>query len=102
MLAEAFTELVVLSHRRWPWVWQRPQHLISRIGATVDTTFVEEPMPVEGCAAPRLVHERADGVRRMWLEVDGTDHWVGFDDERAEGYVDALRRQLPPRPGRVV
>jgi hypothetical protein len=24
-------DLVVLSHLRWYWVWQRPQHLISRL-----------------------------------------------------------------------
>ena len=35
--------LVVFSHLRWDFVYQRPQHLISRLAATRQVVFVEEP-----------------------------------------------------------
>ena len=47
-------DLVVLSHLRWPWVWQRPQQLISRLAparaaAGGRTWFVEEPVERRRC-----------------------------------------------------
>src|SRR3954468_7017806 len=65
-------DLVVLSHLRWDWVWQRPQHLISRIGRGRRTWFVEQPVHAE-VSAPRLRHVQADGVTRVWLEIPHTD-----------------------------
>ncbi len=64
-------DLVVLSHLRWDWVWQRPQHLISRLGAG-RTLFVEEPRHA-AVDAPGLHVESAGPVRRAWLELpEGT------------------------------
>jgi glycosyltransferase involved in cell wall biosynthesis len=81
-------ELVVLSHLRWDWVWQRPQHLISRIGAGRRTWFVEEPLPAAGLAAPRLRTADAGPVTRVWLEVPGEPGThVGFGDPAAESYT---------------
>ena len=46
-------DLVVLSHLRWTWVWQRPQHLVSRFAAAARaepgarTWFVEEPVAAD-------------------------------------------------------
>lgn len=36
--------LVAFSHLRWNFVYQRPQHLLSRFAATRPVTFVEEPI----------------------------------------------------------
>jgi glycosyltransferase involved in cell wall biosynthesis len=84
-------ELVVLSHLRWNWVWQRPQHLISRIGRGRRTWFVEEPVAVEGLAAPRLATVDAGAVTRVWLEVPGGDEqYVGFGDPVAAPYATLL------------
>lgn len=44
--------LVVFSHLRWDFVFQRPQHLMSRLASRWRVLFVEEPMPHDG--APRL------------------------------------------------
>jgi glycosyltransferase involved in cell wall biosynthesis len=80
-------ELVVLSHLRWDWVWQRPQHLISRVGRGRRVWFVEEPVPAAGAAAPRLVTVESGPVTRVWLEVPGTPGThVGFGDPAAESY----------------
>src|SRR5437764_25959 len=37
------TGAVVLSHLRWNFVYQRPQHLLSRLGANRRILFIEEP-----------------------------------------------------------
>ncbi|HVL38183.1 MAG TPA: UDP-galactopyranose mutase [Fimbriimonadaceae bacterium] len=94
-------DLVVLSHLRWVWVWQRPQHLISRLAKGRPTFFVEEPV-ARGVTAPRLAHEEIDGVTRIWYEVTGDDDHVDFDDPRARGYAAALRDFLPASEQRLV
>lgn len=38
-------EMIVFSHLRWDFVYQRPQHLISRISQQYRTLFIEEPIP---------------------------------------------------------
>src|SRR4051812_1568201 len=35
--------LVVFSHLRWDFVYQRPQHLLSRFAASRPVLFIEEP-----------------------------------------------------------
>ena len=71
--APAVPDLVVVSHLRWCWVWQRPQHLVSRFAATrarhgALTWYVEEPVPVAG-GEPALRSEQRDGIVRVWLEL---------------------------------
>lgn len=39
-------DIVVASHLRWNFVWQRPQQLISRLAKTHRILFVEEPITV--------------------------------------------------------
>ena len=87
-------ELVVLSHLRWTFVWQRPQHLISRLAANRRTWFVEEPLAVEGLEEPRLRQEEHGPVRRVWLEVPGRSDHVCFSDPGAAGYEALLLERL--------
>jgi glycosyltransferase involved in cell wall biosynthesis len=79
-------ELIVLSHLRWVFVWQRPQHLISRLARGRTTWFVEEPLAVDGLARPCLRSERHGEVTRVWLEVPGPARHVPFTDPVAESY----------------
>jgi len=37
-------DLICLSHLRWDFVWQRPQHLMSRFARDRRVFFVEEPI----------------------------------------------------------
>ncbi|HEX8343219.1 MAG TPA: glycosyltransferase [Actinoplanes sp.] len=60
--------LIVLSHLPWTWVWQRPQHLISRLGAGRRTWFVEQPVRAD-VSTPTLRHADVGPVHRVWLEV---------------------------------
>lgn len=55
--------LLCLSHLRWNFVWQRPQHLLSRAAANYDVLFFEEPI-FQPVAKPRLEWRTdASGVR---------------------------------------
>src|SRR5205809_806067 len=45
--------LIVLSHWRWDFVLQRPRHLMSRLAASWEVVFVEEP--VQGPGPARLL-----------------------------------------------
>jgi beta-glucosidase/6-phospho-beta-glucosidase/beta-galactosidase/glycosyltransferase involved in cell wall biosynthesis len=94
-------DLVVVSHLRWTWVWQRPQHLVSRFAARRGraggrTWFVEEPMAGD-VSVPQLASERRDGVERVWLVVPrepGQPEALGFDAPGAEEYPRLLAEHL--------
>src|SRR4051794_11677514 len=89
-------DLVVLSHLRWVFVWQRPQHLISRIGGGFDRTwFVEEPMPGDG-PEPQLRIEDHGQVVRVVIELPAHMPPVGFDAWACEQYAEAIPRLLGP------
>lgn len=47
--------ILVHSHLRWDWVWQRPQQFLSRLSRKHPVLFVEEPMAVDGISKPRAV-----------------------------------------------
>jgi UDP-galactopyranose mutase len=54
-------DLLCLSHLRWNFVYQRPQHLMSRYAKTRRVFFVEEPV-FEDVSEPRVAIEAHDGV----------------------------------------
>ena len=94
-------ELVVFSHLPWDHVFQRPQHLISRMAKRRRTWFIEEPR-VADVSQPRLCVERRDGLQRVWFDVPGEQRLAGFDDPDAEHYPAAVAELLGSRPDRTV
>lgn len=86
-------DLVVLSHLRWDWVWQRPQHLVTRFaedrgGRGARTWFVEEPIP-GGVPEPELWTEQVGRITRVRLVVPmepGQGTRLSFDDPAAAPY----------------
>ncbi len=63
-------DLVCLSHLRWNFVFQRPQHLMSRFARERRVFFVEEPLPDAAVAEPRLEAARSrEGVTVVTLRV---------------------------------
>jgi glycosyltransferase involved in cell wall biosynthesis len=54
--------LICFSHLRWGFVWQRPQHLLSRFASHLDVYFVEEPEMLDLDEKARLSIEEKDGV----------------------------------------
>jgi beta-glucosidase/6-phospho-beta-glucosidase/beta-galactosidase len=106
-------DLVVLSHLRWAFVWQRPQHLVSRItaaraGTGGRTWFVEEPHASRDVDAPRLALEQHGDVTVVRLEVPADDVTgegrLDFAVPAAQDYADfltdllAAHRAEPTRP----
>lgn len=54
--------LVCFSHLRWDFVWQRPQHLLSRAAKHYNVLIVEEPMFKPDVVAHMDVTDRPQGV----------------------------------------
>ena len=93
-------DLVVLSHLRWSWVWQRPQHLVSRLAAIraeagARTLFVEEPLHAD-VASPELKLEEAGAVVRVVLLVPERPEreYLGFADPAGADYPALLAGAL--------
>lgn len=94
-------DLICLSHLRWDFVFQRPQHLMSRFAAERRVFFIEEPVPCEGSdrlevgttpegvirAVPRLA--RGDGGR----ERNGGPDGGGDPEARQRRLLDGLLRE---------
>ena len=84
-------DLVVFSHLRWSWVWQRPQHLISRLSAGRRVWFVEEPSPSAADEIGLSTKTCPGGVTRVWLDVPDEGRHVGFEAQLLGRYADELR-----------
>lgn len=88
------TPLIVFSHLRWDFVYQRPQQLMSRLAAGRAVLFVEEPVP----GADRLRLERYSpcaGVEVLRMHVPGRA--TGFADEHIDGMRVMLAQHLVDR-----
>lgn len=55
-------DLICFSHLRWDFVYQRPQHLLSRAALDRRVFFIEEPIFVNG-SVRHEIHERDNGVK---------------------------------------
>jgi glycosyltransferase involved in cell wall biosynthesis len=60
MLQHALADVVCLSHLRWNFVFQRPQHLMTRWAKHGRVFYFEEPLEQDGDQAPRLDVIRQD------------------------------------------
>src|SRR5688500_15070030 len=71
--------LIVFSHLRWNFVYQRPQHLLSRLARRYRIHFFEEPIP--GATQERLeISEPAANVRVY--RTHSTVPSPGFHDDQ--------------------
>ena len=85
------TTLIVFSHLRWSFVYQRPQHLLSRLARDHRVLFVEEPLYAEGRA--RL--ERTPIGPNLELLVAHTGvHAPGFHDDQLSVVTPLLANHL--------
>lgn len=74
--------IVIFSHLRWNFVYQRPQHLLSRMASRWRIVFIEEPMPnAESARMERLAPE--PGVEVWRPHVTG-EHFGFHDDHLPE------------------
>jgi len=87
------TPIIVHSHLRWDFVWQRPQQLLSRLARREPVLFVEEPIHDDSVAEPRLdVSLPHEGVYRVvpFLPARLRGHF----DESVSMVRDLLLQQL--------
>ncbi|NJC08660.1 glycosyltransferase family 1 protein [Polymorphobacter fuscus] len=83
--------LLVLSHLRWDFVFQRPQHLLTRAARSCDVFFLEEPI-FEGEILSQRAFTRENGVTVVQpLVPNGTpeDKVTGHLGDLAESIADA-------------
>jgi glycosyltransferase involved in cell wall biosynthesis len=86
-------DLVCLSHLRWDFVYQRPQHLMSRFARDRRVFFVEEPIWKAEGSEPRMeVGERQGGVILAVPHLPG-----GLAPEQIEALQGELLRELLER-----
>jgi glycosyltransferase involved in cell wall biosynthesis len=71
--------LVVFSHLRWGFVFQRPQHLLTRLAKDFDVWFIEEPVFHD--SAPRFQRARQPGGVEVLTPFTNV-HAGGFNDEQ--------------------
>ncbi|HSN86173.1 MAG TPA: hypothetical protein VL025_05410, partial [Thermoanaerobaculia bacterium] len=82
-------DLVCLSHLRWDFVYQRPQHLMSRFARDRRVFFVEEPILGDSTEPRMEVSERQGGIK---LAVPQLPH--GLSPEQSEAIQRGLLRDL--------
>ena len=85
--------IIVHSHLRWDFVWQRPQQLLSRFSERSKVLFVEEPIYAEDVTRPRLdLSQPMPQVHRAVPLLPAT--LQGSYDASVGVIRDLLRRQL--------
>ena len=83
--------LIVFSHLRWGFVYQRPQHLMTRLAHHSPVVFIEEPVRAEG--PPRLVRTvHAPGIE-VWVPHTPADA-PGFHDDQLPALLPLVAGQL--------
>ncbi|MDO6392246.1 glycosyltransferase family 1 protein [Pontibacter sp. BT731] len=86
---QGLPDVVCLSHLRWDFVYQRPQHLLSRFAKHVRVFFVEEPLFTD-CHEPYLQVAEREG--HVHLIVPHLPH--GLSPEEVEAAQRRLLDQL--------
>jgi glycosyltransferase involved in cell wall biosynthesis len=87
--------LLCLSHLRWDFVWQRPQHLLTRAAKDFNVVVFEEPMWHEGAGPHLEVTKRQGGIR---VAVPILPHGM-YDLEAVMAQRKLLERFLASEPG---
>lgn len=81
-------DLVCLSHLRWDFVYQRPQHLLSRAARDRRVFFVEEPIFDNDVIAARL--DRSEREDKVYIVVPHLPARFGGNVERTEAALREL------------
>ncbi|HEX2555905.1 MAG TPA: glycosyltransferase [Microvirga sp.] len=90
--------LVCFSHLRWDFVWQRPQHLLSRAAKHYSVLVIEEPIFKPGITPHMDVSERPQGVTiAVPMLPEGLDPADVILEQRALIEILIGREALSPR-----
>lgn len=93
-LGERHPAVVCFSHLRWDFVYQRPQHLMTRWARDHDVYYVEEPVWIQGVAAWMQVRRSREGVHILTPHIAG----AGADDSQRRLLDEFLNRQRIDMP----
>ena len=89
--------LIVHSHLRWDFVWQRPQQILSRMAETRPVLFVEEPLLLDDVRAERLeITQPSPNVYRAVPRLPG---YLRDDYDRALATIRALVQDAVGKSG---
>jgi glycosyltransferase involved in cell wall biosynthesis len=75
-------DLLVFSHLHWDYVWQRPQHIMSRLSRDQKVWFVEEPEPAPDGQTRFVIRDRSP-VTVVRLQVGAGPAAFGTGVDRA-------------------
>ena len=89
--------LIVQSHLRWDFVWQRPQQLLSRMAVSAPVLFVEEPLLLDDVRGERL--EITEPVPNVFRAVPRLPGYLRGDYDRSVATVRALVQQAIDKSG---
>jgi glycosyltransferase involved in cell wall biosynthesis len=82
--------IIVHSHLRWEWVWQRPQQFLSRLSKHHPVLFIEAPYPTgETATAQATLREISDYPNIIVLQMQ-----IPADKWSDGAWVDKERRHL--------
>ncbi|QOW19439.1 glycosyltransferase [Lysobacter ciconiae] len=88
--------IIVHSHLRWDFVWQRPQQILSRMAQHHRIAFIEEPVEVSGDAPASLeISEPMDNIVRIVPLLPGPPDGV---DEQSRVILQLVRAALADHP----
>ena len=92
--------LLCLSHLRWDFVFQRPQHLMTRFARDMDVIYWEEPVVIERGKTAFLNVRKAEGQSAIRIVVPHLPEGLSMDEAAAtlmrlfDAFTSALRGQL--------
>lgn len=81
--------IIVFSHLRWNFVFQRPQHLLSRLAAHHPIVFIEEPIPADKA----FLHTYSPAPNVLVCQPHTPVSAPGFHDDHLP-HLQQLMRQL--------
>jgi UDP-galactopyranose mutase len=92
-------DLVCISHLRWDFVWQRPQHLLSRLSRKHRILFVEEPIASTDETTARLDIIAGQGAPNVTvirlIQPVQQGRWIGHGNPLTQQtYSDLLNQYL--------
>ncbi len=87
-------DLICISHLRWDFVWQRPQHLLSRLAQHYRVFFVEEPVTNTEISEPRLEVFQGRGEHPVTVirlqQPAKENYWIGHNDSQTQATYERL------------
>lgn len=86
--------IIVHSHLRWDFVWQRPQHILGRLAASHPIVFIEETQRSGGAPRLDISEPQRNVVRIIPAGGDGADD----PDAQAMLLLQEIRRAFAEHP----